>query len=252
MGSRIAAVNSRHHAKANSKVAYEVAQSNVVHPAPGHARQAVAQVLDNNRLHVQSSASTVKSLAITRVTAAIAWAVTSVKNKSAKTWWERRPQSRPYSNFKHRVSTVNTASEQNFIDEGEVVIASGYTANGISSADFNGLNIPSALNQSRKLLAVPGVVNGLQCPGLLVDCGSPVTLIRVDMWEQVRQPHNKLLIKQEKFQGVTRDGLRVFSLAHLKLQFGSLNIEHLVVVVYKIAHKFMGNDFFVQYFNIVQ
>ena len=80
----------------------------------------------------------------------------------------------------------------------------------------------------------------------VVDCGFPVTLILVDMWEQVRQPHTKLLIKQEKFQGVTRDGLRGFGLAHLKLQFGSLNIEHLVVVD-KIAHKFiLGNDFLVQ------
>ena len=98
------------------------------------------------------------------------------------------------------------------------------------------------------MLAVPGVVNGLKCPGLLVDCGSPVTLISVDMWEQVRQPHNKLLIELEKFQGITRDGLRAFGLAHLKLQFGSLNIEHPVVVVDKIAHMFiLGNDFLVQY-----
>ena len=66
------------------------------------------------------------------------------------------------------------------------------------------------------------------------------------MWEQVRQPHNKLLIEEEKFQGVTRDGLRVFGLVHLKLEFGSLHIEHPVVVVDKIAHKFiLGNDFLV-------
>ena len=97
-----------------------------------------------------------------------------------------------------------------------------------------------------KVAGGSGVVNGLQCPGLLVDCGSPVTLIRVDMWEQVRQPHNKL-IKQEMFQGVTRDGLRVFNLAHHKLQFGRLNIEH-PVVVDKSANKFiLGNDFLVQY-----
>ena len=169
--------------------------------------------------------------------------------KSAGNWRERRPQSRPYSNFKHRVSAVSTASEQDCIEEqGELAEASGYTATGISSVDVNGQDKPSALNQSRKLQAVPGVVNRLQCPGLLVDCGSPVTLIRVDMWEQVRQPHNKLLINQEKFQGVTRDGLRVLGLTHLKLQFGSLNIEHPVVVVNKIAHKFiLGNDFLVQY-----
>ena len=47
---------------------------------------------------------------------------------------------------------------------------------------------------------------------------------------------------------MNRDGLRVFGLAHLKLQFGSLNIEHPVVVVDIIANKFiLGNDFLVQY-----
>ena len=134
------------------------------------------------------------------------------------------------------MSTVGPASEQEIIEEeGEVAEALGYTANCISAADVNELGKPSSLHQSQKLLTVPGVINGLQCPGLLVDCGSPVTLIRADMWEQVRQPHNKLLIEEKKFQGVTRDGLRVFGLAHLKLQFGSLHIEHPVVVVDKIA-----------------
>ena len=42
--------------------------------------------------------------------------------------------------------------------------------------------------------------------------------------------------------------MRVFGLAHLKLQFKSLHIEHTVVVVDKIAHKFkLGNYFPVQY-----
>ena len=68
------------------------------------------------------------------------------------------------------------------------------------------------------------------------------------MWEQVKRLKNKLLIEEEQFQGVTRDGLRVFGLAHLKLEFGSLHIEHPVFVVNKIAHKFiLGNDFLVAY-----
>ena len=100
-----------------------------------------------------------------------------------------------------------------------------------SSADVSGPAKPSALHQSRKLLAVPGVIIGLQYPGLLVDCGSPVTQIRAEMWEQVRQSHNKLFIEEEKFQGVTRDGLRVVGLAHFKLEFGNLHNEHPVVVV---------------------
>ena len=42
--------------------------------------------------------------------------------------------------------------------------------------------------------------------------------------------------------------MRVLGFAHRKLQFGSLRIEPPVVVVDKIAHKFiLGNDFFVQY-----
>ena len=42
--------------------------------------------------------------------------------------------------------------------------------------------------------------------------------------------------------------MRFFGLAYLKQQFGSLQIKHPVVVVDKIAHKFiLDNDFFVQY-----
>ena len=108
---------------------------------------------------------------------------------------ERRPQSRPYSNFKHRVSTVGRVSEKEVIEEEEdVAEASGYKANCILSANVKGHEKLSAFHQSRKLLAIPGVINGLQCPYLLVDCGSPVTLIRADIWEEVKQPKNKLLI----------------------------------------------------------
>ena len=40
----------------------------------------------------------------------------------------------------------------------------------------------------------------------------------------------------------------VFELAHLTMEFGSLHIEHLVVVVDIIAHKFiLGKTFLVQY-----
>ena len=127
-------------------------------------------------------------------------------------WRERRPQSRPYSNFKHRVSNVGRVSDQEVIkEEGDVAKASGYTANCISSADVKGHEKLSALHQSRKFLSVPGVINSLQCPNLLVDCGSPVTLIRADMWEQVKQPKKTVFIEEEQFQGVTRDGLRVFN-----------------------------------------
>jgi hypothetical protein len=138
------------------------------------------------------------------------------------------------------VSAIDTASEHEVIEEErEVAEASAYTANCISSAEVKGPLTLSALHQSRKLLAVPGVINSLKCPALLVDCGSPVTLIQADLWEQVRFPRNKLSIEDEKFHGVTRDGLKVLCLAYLELQFGSLRIEHPVVVVDKIAHKFI-------------
>ena len=40
--------------------------------------------------------------------------------------------------------------------------------------------------------------------------------------------------------------MRVFGLVQLKFEFGSLHIEHLVVVVDNIAHKFiLGKDFLV-------
>ena len=162
-------------------------------------------------------------------------------------WRECRPQSRPYSNIKPRISTVGRVIDQGVIEEeGDVAEASGYRANCISSADAKGHEKLSALHLSRKLLAVPSVINGLQYPNLLVDCGSPVTLIRPDMWEQVKQLTNKLLVEEKQFQGVIRDGLRVIGVAHLKLEFWSLHIEHPVVVVDKIAYKFiLGNDFLI-------
>ena len=254
-GSRPVAVTSRQHAATTaSEVAAEVGQADAEPSGQIPARQAVAPSSDRASLKVQvhalSSASTVKSWDTSRVIAAVADKVASVKVKPAlATGGSTDPSHAPYSNFKHRVSAVSTAPGQEVIEEeGEVAEASGYTANCISSANVNGPAKQSALHQSRKLLAVPGVINGLDFPCLLVDCGSPVTLIRADLWEQVRLPQNKLLIEEEKFQGVTRDGLRVFGLAYLKLQFGSMHIEHPVVVVDKIAHKFiLGNDFLVQH-----
>ena len=72
---------------------------------------------------------------------------------------------------------------------------------------------------------------------MLIDCGSPVTLIRADMWEQVRQPYDRLQVEEEEFQGVTKDGLQVLGLAHLELHFGGLHVEHPAVVVDKIAQR---------------
>lgn len=47
---------------------------------------------------------------------------------------------------------------------------------------------------------------------------------------------------------MTLNNVRVLNRAHCKLQFGSLNIKQLVVVVNKIAHPFkLDHDFRVQY-----
>ena len=61
-----------------------------------------------------------------------------------------------------------------------------------------------------------------------------VTLIRVDNCKQVKQQYNNL-IKQKMFR-LTRNGLRVFCLINLKVEFGSLHIEHPVIVVDKIEY----------------
>ena len=147
------------------------------------------------------------------------------------------------------MSTVGPTSKQKVIkEEGEVAEASGFTPNCISSADVSGPAKTSAFHQSRKLLAHPCVINGLQCPGLLVYCGSPVTLKRDDVWEQLRQPNNKLFIEEEKIQGVTQNGFRIFGHAHFKLKFECLQSDLPVVGVDKIAHKLLlGNDSLIQY-----
>ena len=233
-------------------VADEVVQADAERSVRSHAHLAVARSSDkvNNRVHGSLSASTVKSWVTTRVTAAIAQAIAMVKVKGALEIGgsaDLRAALIRTSSTGCRPSALHP-SKRSSKRKVMLLKLQATQANCISSSEVSGLAKPSALHQSRKLLAVPGVINGLQCPGLLVYCGSPVTLIRADMWEQLRQPHNKLLIEQEKFQGVTRDGLRVFGLAYLKLEFGSLHIEHPVVVVDKIAHKFiLGNDFLIQY-----
>ena len=89
---------------------------------------------------------------------------------------EGRPQNwrdRSTSSIKHRVSTVGDAAEQEFIEEDGVAEASGFTANCIFTAAVGVARNQSALHQSRKLLAVPGSINGLECAGVLVDYAVP-------------------------------------------------------------------------------
>ena len=57
--------------------------------------------------------------------------------------------------------------------------------------------------------------------------------------------NNELLhTEEEDFQKVTEHGLEVLGCTHVRMRFGNLDVEHLVVVVDSIEHKFkIGNDF---------
>ena len=50
------------------------------------------------------------------------------------------------------------------------------------------------------------MINGTHLSQILIDCGSPVAIIRSDLWEQVRESADILEEEPEDFQGVTRDG----------------------------------------------
>ena len=80
----------------------------------------------------------------------------------------------------------------------------------------------SCFSQSRQLSAVPGTINGTHLSQILIDCGSPVTIIRSDLRDQVRESSDIVEEEPEDFQGVTRDGLRILRLTRLKLKFGGI------------------------------
>ena len=106
----------------------------------------------------------------------------------------------------------------------------------------------SRFSQSRTLSAVPGIFNETHLSQILIDCGSPVTIIRPDLWEQVRESSDIVEEEPEDVQGVTRDGLRIFGLTSLKLKFGGIVVTHPVLIADAIAHKFIfGNDFLTDY-----
>ena len=83
---------------------------------------------------------------------------------------------------------------------------------------------------------------------ILNDCGSPVTIIRSDLWDQVRESSDIVEEEPEDFQGVTRDGLRILGLTRLKLKFNGIVVTHPVLISKAIAYKFkLGNDFLTEY-----
>ena len=54
------------------------------------------------------------------------------------------------------------------------------------------------------------MINGTHLIQILIDYGSPVTIIRLDLWEQVNESADIVEKEPKDFQCVTRDGC-VFS-----------------------------------------
>ena len=59
------------------------------------------------------------------------------------------------------------------------------------------------------MLWVPGKLNIAEFEKLLVDSGSPVTIMRRDLWNEVSGNNELLHTEEEDFQGVTEHGLEV-------------------------------------------
>ena len=75
-----------------------------------------------------------------------------------------------------------------------------------------------------------------------------MTIIRSDLWKQIKDPNIIVNEEEECIQGVTHDGLKIVRVTHMTLHFGKLHVIHPVLIVDKIAHKFIhGNDFLTQY-----
>ena len=146
----------------------------------------------------------------------------------------------------HRVGAVSYRRLGPVPEEDEAQ-ASGYkphTASCINNIPV-GSHTTSPFAQRRKLSAVFVEINGIYISHILIDSGSPVTIVRVDLWEKVRG--DKFIVEEEPedFQGVTRDGLRITRLLH---KFGGLLVTHPVVIAESIAQKFiLGNDFMIEH-----
>ena len=102
----------------------------------------------------------------------------------------------------------NALHERQQKEERDTAGASGYTANGIIAIPTRG-HRASPFYRMRRLCGVTGKINGTLHSQLLVDYGSPLTIIRSYFWKQVRNPTEAVEEGPENFQGVTQVGLRV-------------------------------------------
>ena len=100
--------------------------------------------------------------------------------------------------YAHKVSEIaedNDAVVAEDTEEGAV----GYTSNNINSVPSCGVN-KSPFHYARKLAKVPGQINKYHNSRILVECGSPVTIICSDLWKQIKDPNTIVNKEEECFQ----------------------------------------------------
>ena len=118
------------------------------------------------------------------------------------------------------------------------------TINYIPNSEFK----KSPYHDTRKLAGVPGEVNGYKSTRILVDSGSPVTLIRYDLRDKLRNANEPVHKEEENFQGVTHDGLKILGITNLNLKFGAQQVKHPVLIAKQFVHEFiLGNDFLTKF-----
>ena len=148
--------------------------------------------------------------------------------------------------YAHKVSAI-AGDNHAVVDEDTEEGAVGYTSNNINRVPRCGVN-KSPFHDALKLAGVPGQINNYHNPRILVDSGSLVTIIRSDLWKQIKDPKTIVNEEEECFQGVTHDVLKIVGITQLTLPLGKLHVKHPVLIVDKIAQKFiLGNNFLTQY-----
>ena len=93
-----------------------------------------------------------------------------------------------------------------------------------------------------------GAINGVSVP-MLVDTGAAVTLLRVDVWQQVvgRDPTQLEPCPTLRILGAGGEPLTVHGRAHLKLTLGAVSLPVQVVVVHPLTSPaILGLDFLLQ------
>ena len=98
--------------------------------------------------------------------------------------------------FSGNINSVEQQARGHY--SGDQAEAWGQTSNCISTVPVIS-ETKSPYYKSRKLCAVQGLINKVSVPSLLVDCGSPVTIIRADLWRLVRDSSEPVENEPEDF-----------------------------------------------------